>query len=484
MNFYDQIFFQAALDPLRPAIAYPGGLSTYGMITRSANIVASNLIDMGIQEGQICTIRIPDPLLHLVVILGLGRIGAASLSMADTKPLDSFGLNISANFVSSSLEGDQAERIHIIDERIYSECKLSCIYTSKINGYIGNETTVLAVSMSSGTTGMPKAIGLTNQILNHRVQSGINNRDNKRSLCMMGFDTFGGYWNAIQTLRGGGMVCFAPNSALVFEMAGFFNISDIIASPAQIMSLLDEQKKRARSLPELRNIYTGGAQLPADTQIDCERLFHAKMMIAYGSTEVGAITLAPSTLSMPGARTNGFILPSLDVEIVSDEGRPLPPQREGLIRIKGPGVINGYLNATETDASIFQNGWFYPGDLGKIDGIGMLHVTGRAGIRINRGGVKIAPEIIEDILSSHPGIQECAVTGLETVDGRVRIVVALIRNALNPSDEDLRLYCSSKIPDKMPDDFFDVPEIPKTSMGKIARQELKELLRDIYITAA
>jgi len=126
-------------------------------------------------------------------------------------------------------------------------------------------------------------------------------------------------------------------------------------------------------------------------------------------------------------------------------------------------------------------GTFFRGKIiGKIDEIGILHVTGRAGIRINRGGVKIAPETIEEIIASHPGVQDCAVSGVETVGGHVRILVALIRNALNPSNEDLRLYCESKIPDRMPDDFFDVPEIPKTSMGKIARQELKVLLRNFY----
>lgn len=480
MNFYDAIFFQAALDPLRPALAYVGGLATYGMVARSANVAAANIANLGVRAGDLCTIRIRDPLLHLLVLIGLGRIGAAALSLADVKRLDDFGLTIAASFIDAPIDGDKGDRIHVVDASFYAESAAPNPYGEQIKGYRGDKDHLLAVCMSSGTTGRPKAVGLTNDILFGRAGAMVAGRTDNRSLSLMGFDTFGGYWNAMQALRLGGTLCFAPQGPSVLEMASFFSVTEIIASPLQALSLVSEQRLRARTLPALRSIVIGGAQLPSDVQIEMERCFSAQIMIVYGSTETGIMTVAPSLMNAPGARTCGFPLPWLEIEVVDESGVARPAGEDGAIRARGPGVIAHYLSPSEEDEAMFRDGWFYPGDIGRLDENNLLHVTGRSGTRINRGGFKIAPETIEEALAAHPGLRDCAAAGLEAADGRMLVLVAIVPQEAGVSDESLRAYCQARIPDCVPDEFLRVPAIPRNSLGKIAREDLRIVLRRAY----
>lgn len=484
MNILDPIFLQAALDPLRPAVAYPGGLATYGMLARSANNVAANLIALGVRERQVCAIRIRDPLLHLLVVMGLGRMGAASLSLSDTKPLETFGLDIAASLVSERLPGDHEHNVVVVDERFYREARSSSLFADRIKGYDGAGSDLVSICMSSGSTGRPKAVGLTNDILADRMSGPLGRGAEARTLSMMGFDVLGGYSNAVATLRIGGLVCFAPPGPMVLEMASFFGITDLIASPAQLLTLLAEQRERARFLPALRSIFVGGAQLPAESQLDAERLFSARILIAYGSTEAGLVTLAPSTLAGPGARTCGYPMPWLEVEVVTDDGESVPVGAEGHVRVRGPGVVTSYLGSEPADHDIFRHGWFHPGDLGNFDAAGLLHVTGRVGTRINRGGVKIVPESIENVILAHPDVADCGVGAMETRDGHLRIIAAVVPRGPMESPEALYAFCRERIPDRVPDDFLLIEVIPKTSMGKIAREELNRRLRELYAGAA
>ena len=483
MNILDAVFLQAALDPLRPAVAYPGGLATYGMLARSANNVAANLLALGIRERQVCAIRIPDPLLHLLVVMGLGRIGAASLSLSDTKPIDTHGLEVTASFVSERLTGDPIDRVLVIDDRFYRDASSSCLFADSIKGYQGAPGDLVSLCLSSGSTGRPKGVPLTNAILAQRMSNPFGRGPEARILSMMGFDVMGGFSSAVATLRTGGLVCFAPRGPLVLEMASFFAVTDLIASPAQLLMLLEEQRERARNLPALRSIVIGGAQLPAEAQLDAERLFSARVMIAYGSTEAGAITLAPSTLAAPGARTCGYVMPWLDVEVVTDDGGPLPVGAEGHIRIRGPGVVSAYYRPEPNDDEVFRHGWFHPGDLGNFDAAGLLHVTGRVGTRINRGGVKIVPESIETVLMTHPQVADCAVAALQTSDGSVRIVAAIVPRGAMPGADALAAFCRERIPDRVPDAFVAIDAIPKTSMGKVAREALGVSIRELHAEA-
>lgn len=480
MNLLDAFFFQAALDPTRPALAYPGGLATYGALARAANVAASNLIDLGVQPGDVCAIRIRDPLLHLAVLLGLGRIGAVSLSLPDRKPLGELDLKVAARLTDRQLEGDVAERVVIVDSGFYSQARASCVYSGQIKGYQGTRETLVAICLSSGSTGRPKQIGLTAGLLEFRFGYPLGEGASARVLNMMGLDTIGGHQVAIEVLRAGGLICFAPGAPLTLEMVGFFGVTILMASPDQLQALLAEQREKARSAPSLRTMIIGGAHLPAAAQLDAERLFGARIMICYGSTEVGLAAYAPSTLLPVGSGTFGYPAPWLDIEIVDHGDRPSPVGQEGLIRIRGNGVVGGYLKPADEDAAVFRDGWFYPGDLGRLDADGLLHVTGRLGTRINRGGVKLAPESIEEVLGGHAGVRECAVGAVATLDGNVRILAALVFAEASVDAEELRAFCQARIPDRVPDDFFEVQAIPRTSLGKIAREPLADLLRAHY----
>ena len=131
------------------------------------------------------------------------------------------------------------------------------------------------------------------------------------------------------------------------------------------------------------------------------------MICAYGSTELGPVAFGPASAMRGIEGATGFVMPGEVIEIVDQRGAVLPAGQEGIVRIKSD-HIDRYFVPTPEDAEIFKDGWFYPGDLGHLTADGLLVITGRVTEVLNRGGDKLAPELIEEVLRMVPEISDAA----------------------------------------------------------------------------
>lgn len=167
-------------------------------------------------------------------------------------------------------------------------------------------------------------------------------------------------------------------------------------------------------------------------------------------------------------------MPGVEIQIVNDRHESLPTESEGLIRLQSPQMIHSYYKNPQASARSFKDGWFYPGDRGRLQDDGLLVLAGRDSELINKGGVKVNPVLIEQFIVDFEGIQDAAVFGLENTLGVQEIAVALvIPDEFNLKE--LQLALMEKFGrSRLPSQFFRLKKIPRNQMGKVRRVLLSE----------
>ena len=226
----------------------------------------------------------------------------------------------------------------------------------------------------------------------------------------------------------------------------------------------------------LRFVRSCSAPLNTATGRAMERLLGVPMLSAYGMTET-THQAASEPLPPNGPLIEGSVGPAtgVDLRVLDQQGHPVPAGAEGEIWVHGPTVARGYLRAPVETAHGFVDGWFRTGDLGSIDEHGYLFLTGRIKTLINRGGEKIAPEHVEDILTGYPGVAEAAAFAIpDPVYGqRVGAAVVLATGQHAEPDQILR-HCRDRLPAfEVPDRIDIVPALPHTHKGALDRRELQ-----------
>ena len=124
------------------------------------------------------------------------------------------------------------------------------------------------------------------------------------------------------------------------------------------------------------------------------------------------IASMPAHFSVGRTGAVGFVLPGMEVEIVDDADMPLLAGQEGVVRIRSPYGATEYLEDPDESARVFLDGWFYPGDLGRLTADNMLVITGRETNVVNIGGEKVNPEKLEEILLDHPDVMQAAIIAM------------------------------------------------------------------------
>jgi acyl-CoA synthetase (AMP-forming)/AMP-acid ligase II len=170
----------------------------------------------------------------------------------------------------------------------------------------------------------------------------------------------------------------------------------------------------------------------------------------------------------------GYPHPEARVEIVNEGHEPLPQGKEGLVRIRTPDMVREYYKNPEATAQSFRDGWFYPGDRGRLMRDGLLVLAGRDSELINRGGVKIDPVSIDQFLGDYQGISDAAVFGLENRMGIEDIGAAIVA----AENFDMRALQQALLETfgkaRSPSVYFKVQHIPRNEMGKVMRAHMSK----------
>ena len=227
----------------------------------------------------------------------------------------------------------------------------------------------------------------------------------------------------------------------------------------------------------LRFVRSSSAALPSQVMAELERVFDAPVVEAYAMTEA-AHQMCSNPLP-PAARKPGTVGPGAgpSVAIMNASGEPLPAGAEGEIVVRGPNVTAGYLNNAAANASAFHPGadrngrWFRTGDQGLMDADGYVKVTGRLKEIINRGGEKVAPFEVDEVLLDHPAVRQACTFALPhpRLGEEVAAAVVLAEGA-SATEREVRDFVAARLADfKTPRKLVFVDEIPKGPTGKIQR---------------
>jgi acyl-CoA synthetase (AMP-forming)/AMP-acid ligase II len=227
--------------------------------------------------------------------------------------------------------------------------------------------------------------------------------------------------------------------------------------------------ERPAGAENLRFIRSCSAALPVETAQRMEAAFGAPVLEAYGMTEASH-QMASNPLP-PSANKLGTVGPATGIRIgiMNEAGDLLPPGSQGEVVIQGPSVIHAYENNPDANAKSFTNGWFRTGDQGALDGEGYLRLTGRLKEMINRGGEKIAPLEIDEVLRAHPAVAEAVAFGIPHATWGEEVAAAVVlRDAV--AESELIAHCREHLADfKIPKKLYVVTAIPRTATGKIQR---------------
>jgi len=235
----------------------------------------------------------------------------------------------------------------------------------------------------------------------------------------------------------------------------------------------------ARPASRLRFVRSCSAPLPTVLWQRYEEAIGVPLVEAYGMTEA-AHQMASNPLP-PRERRAGTVGLGTGTEVVTlDDGwRPVRPGEEGEVAVRGPSVVDEYLDNPAATAAAFRDGWFRTGDVGRLSDDGYLSLVGRVKELINRAGEKISPYEVEDVLLTHPSVAEAAAYPVpdERYGEQVGVVIVL-RGEATPRE--LTSYCAERLAAfKRPVRVTILDEIPKGPTGKIQRRNLSGLVGSV-----
>ncbi len=203
----------------------------------------------------------------------------------------------------------------------------------------------------------------------------------------------------------------------------------------------------------------------------------ANLHVRYGINEAGPVCMShpPEVFEVQG--TIGKPLPGVQVEIVNARHQPLPLGHTGLIRIRSPGLVDGYHGDEASTRRSFSDGWFTPGDLGRITSTGELIFCGRADHMMIMNGMNIYPAEIERVVGSHPDVRDVAAMPVRhPVHQDVPICAVALHPDAKATESELLLWAREQLGAQGPHRLFIVDEIPRNHEGKLVRPDLAELL--------
>ena len=338
---------------------------------------------------------------------------------------------------------------------------------------------------TSGTTARPKLALLTHKNIcasAYNIRGAVELRDSDRCLNVMPLFHIHGLSTIFASLAAGASVICPPS----FSAAQFFEWMEALrptwytAAPTIHQAILKNVAQHPEIVARsgLRFIRSASSAMPPQLMADMERVFRVPFIEAYGMTEASP-QIASNRLP-PSRRKSGSVGPAAgpEVAIMDASDNLMPTGETGEIVIRGTNVIEAYENQPEANQSAFVRGWFRTGDLGHLDTDGYLFITGRLKEIINRGGEKISPREVDEVLLDHPAVAQAVTFAVPHPTLGEAVAAAIVpRGGASVTEAEIRQFAAERLAHfKVPQTVVIVDEIPKGSTGKVERIGLAERL--------
>lgn len=471
-TFADFIFHHARTRPEKPAIILADRVATFGMMAQGMLRVEERVRALRLVPHELVGIAIENPIRHMIVAAALFRLGHPMISA--TKIADVTPLRLP---VSIFLQGEPQPLIAglrqvMVGEEWFIGDQIDFDGTPA-NGFESDQS-ICRVDLSSGTTGRPKALSLTvnafhDWMANYYTAIGLGSWD--RILLLPGLNSSWGFTMAAHALAAGRTMLRAATPRVSLQMIAVYGVEALVTSTQQLRELVRVQTQAPVPCTALRTVMTAGGLMSRALLFEARAKICSSIVNQYGSTEAGstAYALADQLADIEGA--TGYVVPGAQVEIVGEGGEQRPRGSEGIVRVRARWQAQPFPPDATSD---FSDGWFYPGDRGRLTNDGLLILSGRTSDVINAGGLKLAPDVIEEIVLGHPNVADAGAFGLLGTSGIEEIHVAIVPRA-PLSERHLIEWCAER---NLPvTRVYLVDTLPKTALGKIQRNELRRRLQ-------
>lgn len=361
-----------------------------------------------------------------------------------------------------------------------------------------HEDDVFALHMSSGTTGLPRAIGYSHRKYLDSVRRVSQSMDfgppaSGQDINMLGLPLSGAGSGLVLPTLLAGAVLVMPENFRPATLAGLIarhKVTRAFLPPSAIIDLLDDPALPRYRLGSLTHVPYGAEMMPAAKMAEALRHFGPIFQQGYACLEA----LPPIAWLLPHEHVDasgapvgpgilssvGRVMPGVEV-VIRDEGfQPLPPGATGFITVQTPVGFDRYWNDPEKTRETLRDGWVLTGDMGCYDQAGYLHVLGRSADRVHRDGRMLNPREVEEITHGHPAVKECCL--VQHGDNGAVLVVSLrqtwrTEHNWRAMEHDITEYLGENLAAALqPDRVRVVAEIPRSFLNKMLRREVRAML--------
>jgi malonyl-CoA/methylmalonyl-CoA synthetase len=499
-NLFSRLFDRLD-DPNRLAIeTHDGERITYGDLIARAGQFANVLVARGVKPGDRVAVQVEKSVANLVLYLATVRAGAVYLPLNTAytlNELDYFITDAEPSLVvcdPAKAEGIRAiaakvgARVEALDSHGKGTLTEAAAKASPDFATVprGNDD-LAAILYTSGTTGRSKGAMLSHDNLASNSLTLVDYwRFTDKDVLIHAlpiYHTHGLFVASNVTLFARASMIFLPklDPDLIVKLMARATV--LMGVPTFYTRLLQNPALSRETAKHMRLFVSGSAPLLAETHREWfARTGHA-VLERYGMTETNMNTSNPyDGERVPGAV--GFPLPGVSARVTDPEtGNVLPPDTIGMIEVKGPNVFKGYWRMPEKTKSEFRDdGFFITGDLGKIDDKGYVHIVGRGKDLVISGGFNVYPKEIESEIDAMPGVVESAVIGVPHADFGEGVTALVVKHPASKVDEAtvLKGLEGRLAKFKMPKRVFVVDELPRNTMGKVQKNILRDMYKDIY----
>ncbi|KAL0903475.1 hypothetical protein M5K25_027859 [Dendrobium thyrsiflorum] len=487
-----------------------GSILSYSDVHLLSRRAAAGLHRLGIQQGDVIMILLPNSPAFAFAFLGASFLGAISTTANPFYTASEVHKQAKAS--AAKLVITESSHIHkvqdlgvdiiVIDEPVPAGCRSFSELLSADENEIPKvdikPDDVVALPYSSGTTGLPKGVMLTHRSLVTSVAQQVDGENpnlyfHKEDVLLCVLPLFHIYsLNSVLLcgLRAGSAIVIMKKFDLVklMELVEKYRVTVAPFVPPIVVEMAKSEAVDSYDLSSVRMVMSGAAPMGKELQDTLTaKLPNAKLGQGYGMTEAGPVlsmclAFAKEPFSYKSGSC-GTVVRNAELKIIDPEtGAPLLRNQPGEICIRGKQIMKGYLNDREaTEGTIDSEGWLHTGDVGYVDDDEEIYIVDRLKELIKYKGFQVAPAELEALLIAHPKITGAAVVPLkDDLCGELPIAFVVLSNGNEITEDEIKQYVSKQVVFyKRIHRVFFIEAIPKSPSGKILRKDLRVRLAEI-----